>query len=135
MNILILSIYSIIGLGSVFYFFRSKTVDKPWGYYTVLFKMKNICVKKIVVNPNSKLSLQSHKHRSELWFVTSGSGEVVLNDLSIQTDINKTIYIPQNAVHRVSNSGKTKLVFYECQMGELIDENDILRIDDIYGRV
>ena len=84
--------------------------------------------------PGESLSLQSHQHRSEHWTVVAGKAKVVLKDGTHQLKTNDSIVIPLNAKHRLENSEKELLVIYEIQFGELIDENDISRHEDRYGR-
>ena len=84
--------------------------------------------------PGESLSLQSHQHRSEHWIVAAGTAKVELKDEIHQLKTNDSIVIPLNAKHRLENSAKELLVIYEIQFGELIDENDIYRYEDRYGR-
>ena len=110
-------------------------VYRPWGYFTTLVEGKNWKVKKIVVNPNSSLSLQLHKKRSEHWTVVSGSAEVeVDNNLSILKK-NQSTYIPKNCKHRLANPFDSLLTLIEVQNGEYLGEDDIIRFEDIYGRM
>ncbi|MZH05874.1 MAG: mannose-1-phosphate guanylyltransferase/mannose-6-phosphate isomerase [Nitrospinae bacterium] len=110
------------------------TVKKPWGSYTVLDLGPNYLLKRIEVLPGESLSLQSHQHRSEHWTVATGTAKVELKDETHQLKTNDSIVIPLNAKHRLGNPEKELLVIYEIQFGEIIDENDISRYDDRYGR-
>ncbi len=113
---------------------QSATVNKPWGSYTVLESGSSYVLKRIEVLPGEALSLQSHQHRSEHWTVVSGSAEVVLNEETFQLKSNDTITIPKNAKHRLGNPGSDLLVIIEIQVGHLLDESDISRYEDRYGR-
>ncbi len=110
------------------------TVKKPWGSYTVLDSGSNFLLKRIEVLPGESLSLQSHKHRSEHWTVAKGSAKVELNEDTFHLEVNESIIIPLNAKHRLGNSGSELLIIFEIQFGNLLDENDISRYEDLYGR-
>ena len=107
---------------------------RPWGYYQDVDVAARYRVKRIVVKPGSKLSLQKHFHRSEHWVVVKGTAEVTLgNDLRIVHE-NESIYIPIGSVHRLANPGKIPLELIEVQVGSYLGEDDIVRLDDVYGR-
>ena len=91
-------------------------------------------IKKIVVNPNSSLSLQMHKHRSEHWVVVEGNAKVQVNDEVKILSKNESVYIPLGVKHRLSNPTKSSLILIEIQSGNYLGEDDIKRFDDIYGR-
>ena len=110
------------------------TVNKPWGSYTVLGSGPSYVLKRIEVLPREALSLQSHQHRSEHWTVVSGSAEVVRNEETFQLKSNDSITIPKNTKHRLGNSGSDLLIIIEIQFGHLLDESDISRYEDRYGR-
>lgn len=110
------------------------TVNKPWGCYTVLDSGSSYLLKRIEVLPGEALSLQSHQHRSEHWTVVSGSAEVVRNKETFQLKSNDSITIPKNAKHRLGNPGSDLLIVIEIQFGHLLDESDISRYEDSYGR-
>ena len=109
--------------------------DRPWGTYQVLLEDDNCKVKKIVVQPGQKLSLQSHEKRSELWKVIDGDGEVTLNEQIKPVFAGSVIQIPVKMIHRIQNVGNKPLVFIEIQTGEYFGEDDIKRYEDIYGRI
>ncbi len=111
-----------------------RTVQKPWGSYTVLDEGKGFLLKRIEVNPGESLSLQSHTHRSEHWLVVEGVAHVQLENESVQLASPQSIEIPKGAKHRLSNSSDTKLVLIETQLGDILDEKDITRFEDQYGR-
>jgi mannose-1-phosphate guanylyltransferase len=113
---------------------------RPWGVYYVLEDKPNFKVKKIVVNPNNRLSLQSHKHRSEHWVVVSGIATVEVRKSKNEEDWitnlapNQSTYIPLDCMHRLANYGKIPLVIVEVQVGEYTGEDDIERFEDDYDR-
>jgi mannose-1-phosphate guanylyltransferase/mannose-6-phosphate isomerase len=110
-------------------------VNRPWGSYSVLEEDENsFKIKRIVVQPGAKLSLQSHSHRSEHWVVVSGSATVTNGDQVITVQKNQSTYIPIGTLHRLENRGKIPLHIVEIQVGEYLGEDDIQRFDDNYGR-
>jgi len=110
------------------------TVQKPWGSYTNLETGTGYLVKKIEVRAGQALSLQSHRHRSEHWTVVQGRAEVELDDKTVLLDRDQSIYIPKGSRHRLSNPGEALLILVESQIGDTIDEEDIIRHEDKYGR-
>lgn len=109
---------------------------RPWGTYQVLLDDDNCKVKKIVVKPGQVLSYQSHKLRNEDWIVVKGEGFVVLDDKKLTVKPGDHIHIPAGVKHRIgTESSPETLVFVEVQTGDYFGEDDIVRIDDIYGRV
>ncbi len=112
-----------------------KTVYRPWGYYTCLNSGKGYLTKLIYVLPKNRLSLQSHNHRSEHWVVLEGSADVVLEDNTYSLQKGKSIDIPQKAKHSLQNNTDIPLKILEVQRGDYISEDDIIRYQDIYGRV
>lgn len=110
------------------------TVQKPWGFYTTLEKREGYLLKRIEVLPRESLSLQSHKHRDEHWLVISGKAEVECDDKKIILKARESILIPKGTKHRLTNPGKKLLVIIETQLGDILDENDIKRYNDLYGR-
>ncbi|MBP5398845.1 MAG: phosphomannose isomerase type II C-terminal cupin domain [Alphaproteobacteria bacterium] len=108
---------------------------RPWGTWEVLSCGENFCIKKIIVNPQAKLSLQLHHHRSEHWIITKGIASVALGDSILEKKPFEHVYIPQETKHRMTNPGSQPLEFIEVQTGEILDENDIIRFEDIYNRV
>ena len=110
-------------------------VEKPWGSYQVLEEGTHFLVKKMIVNPGGKLSLQRHKHRSEHWIIAEGKAEVTIdNEIKILKE-NEIIFIPEGSKHRVANKLFTKLIIIELWYGDILDENDIERFEDIYDRI
>jgi mannose-1-phosphate guanylyltransferase len=108
---------------------------RPWGSYEVLLDTPKYKIKRIIVAPGKKLSLQKHFHRSEHWVVVSGTAEVTNGDQIMTVRPNESTYIPMGVVHRLENKGKIDLVMIEVQVGEYTGEDDIVRLEDSYGRI
>jgi mannose-1-phosphate guanylyltransferase/mannose-6-phosphate isomerase len=109
-------------------------VHRPWGSYQSVDMGQRYQVKRIVVNPGGRLSLQKHHHRSEHWIVVRGAACVTVNDLVKTVHENESIYIPIGATHRMENPGKIPLELIEVQTGSYLGEDDIIRIEDDYRR-
>ena len=109
-------------------------VHRPWGSYQSIDTGDRHQVKRIVVKPGSRLSLQKHHHRSEHWIVVRGTARVTVNELVKVVHENESIYIPIGAVHRLENPGKILLELIEVQTGSYLGEDDIIRIEDDYRR-
>jgi len=107
---------------------------RPWGSYTILHKETNYLVKRIEVLPGESLSLQSHDHRSEHWTVVSGVAQVQIGETSQTLNANQFVEIPKGAKHRLTNPDETTLIIIEVQLGDKLDEDDITRYEDKYGR-
>ena len=112
-----------------------RTVNRPWGTYSVIEEGSNFKIKRIVVRSGASLSLQMHHHRSEHWIVVKGMARVVNGERDFLLDTNQSTFIPAGHSHRLSNPGIIDLVMIEVQSGEYLGEDDIVRFDDIYGRV
>lgn len=112
-----------------------QTVYRPWGYYTVLQRGEGFLIKMIQVNPQAKLSLQMHYHRSEHWVVLSGIANVRRGDEEVFLNPGDSIDIAATAKHSLSNPGKVDLKIIEVQKGSYLEEDDIVRFEDLYGRV
>lgn len=110
------------------------TVHRPWGSYTVLEFGSRYKIKRIVVNPGEKLSYQLHHHRSEHWVVVSGTALVTVGDETFNVHPNESTYVPISTKHRLENPGRVPLHLIEVQNGDYIEEDDIVRFDDLYGR-
>lgn len=110
-------------------------VYRPWGDYEQIDKGTRYQVKRITVKPYGKLSLQSHKHRSEHWVVVSGTANITINDFEKKLEENESVYIPLGSIHRLYNPGPDKLELIEVQSGDYLGEDDIVRYEDIYNRV
>ncbi|KRQ09053.1 mannose-1-phosphate guanylyltransferase/mannose-6-phosphate isomerase [Bradyrhizobium sp. USDA 4518] len=109
-------------------------VHRPWGSYQSVDNGDRHQVKRIVVKPGGRLSLQKHHHRSEHWIVVRGTAQVTVNELIKTVHENESIYIPIGAVHRLENPGKIQLELIEVQTGSYLGEDDIIRIEDDYRR-
>jgi mannose-1-phosphate guanylyltransferase/mannose-6-phosphate isomerase len=112
-----------------------RKVLRPWGWYDTLDDGENFKVKRIQVNPGASLSLQKHAKRAEHWVVVKGIAEVLCNDKKITLKENESTYIPVGHAHRLSNPGKDLLEIIEVQSGSYLGEDDIERLDDLYGRL
>ncbi|CAB3803187.1 mannose-1-phosphate guanylyltransferase/mannose-6-phosphate isomerase [Pararobbsia alpina] len=112
-----------------------RTVHRPWGTYTVLEEGDCFKIKRIVVKPSASLSLQMHHHRSEHWIVVSGCANVTCGETVSQLRANESSFISAGQKHRLTNPGVVDLVLIEVQCGEYLGEDDIVRFQDIYGRV
>ena len=108
---------------------------RPWGTWEILDTGENYTVKRIVVKPKQKLSLQSHNFRDEHWIVTQGTASVTLGEKTFKAPQNTAVFIPVEAVHRMSNETDEPVVFIEVQAGKTLDEEDIVRLEDSYNRV
>ncbi len=112
-----------------------RTVIRPWGSYTILEEGPCFKIKRIVVNPGASLSLQTHAKRSEHWVVVSGSALVVNGDKTYTLNINESTFVAIGAKHRLSNPNQEPLIIIEVQTGQYLGEDDIVRLDDTYGRI
>lgn len=112
-----------------------KTVYRPWGYYTVLAQGNGFLTKMIQVNPGQKLSVQSHNHRSEHWVVLEGKAKVVLEGKELILSPGHSVDIPVKAIHSLQNPFDDIIKIIEVQKGDLLIEEDIIRYEDMYGRV
>lgn len=109
-------------------------VYRPWGWYETLALGERFQVKRIQVAPGAALSLQRHQHRAEHWVVIAGEGLVRVGDEEVRLGVDQSVYIPQTALHRLSNPCSTPLEIVEVQTGDYLGEDDIERFDDRYGR-
>jgi mannose-1-phosphate guanylyltransferase / mannose-6-phosphate isomerase len=107
---------------------------RPWGFFETLIQGERFQVKRIVVSPGRKLSLQKHFHRAEHWVVVNGSALVTRDDETFLVRENESVYLPLGCVHRLENPGKIPLALIEVQSGAYLGEDDIVRLDDVYNR-
>jgi mannose-1-phosphate guanylyltransferase len=112
-----------------------RTVSRPWGTYTVLEEQLGFKIKRIEVKPGASLSLQMHHHRSEHWVVVGGTARITNGGNEIMVQANQSTYIPAGQKHRLENPGVIPCVLIEVQCGPYLGEDDIVRFDDVYGRV
>ena len=110
-------------------------VSPPWGKWEVLLDEPNYKVKRITVLSGKRLSYQKHSRRKEHWMVVEGKAVVTLDGKEIILVKGETVDIPQEAAHRIANNGNKQLTFIEIQLGEYFGEDDIVRLEDDYGRV
>ena len=108
--------------------------ERPWGSFTVLDEGAGYKVKRIEVLPGKRLSYQRHNHRAEHWMTVQGVALVTLNDVEHNIARGETIDIPLGAAHRVANTAKQTLIFIEIQQGDYLGEDDIVRLQDDFGR-
>lgn len=107
---------------------------RPWGTFTVLDEGENFKVKRIEVLPGKRLSYQKHAQRAEHWFVVQGTAKVTLDDRELNVSAGEAIDIAVGSAHRVENPGEELLVFIEVQRGSYLGEDDIVRLQDDFGR-
>jgi mannose-1-phosphate guanylyltransferase len=111
-----------------------RKVYRPWGYYDSLDIGNNFQVKRLSINPGSKISLQKHKHRAEHWVIVQGLATITCGENIIELQSNQSTYIPIDTIHRLENQGDTQLEIIEIQTGEYLGEDDIIRLEDDYQR-
>jgi len=111
-----------------------REVFRPWGSYDSVDSGPRFQVKRLTVKPGAKLSLQKHAHRAEHWVVVKGKARITRDDEVFDLDENESTYIPIGAVHRIENPGTEVLQIIEVQSGGYLGEDDIVRLDDTYGR-
>jgi len=111
-----------------------RTAYRPWGGYTSVLNGERFQVKRLFVKPGKKLSLQKHHHRAEHWVVVRGTAEVTVDGVVSELSENQSIYLPLGCVHRLANPGKIELELIEVQTGSYLGEDDIIRIEDEFGR-
>jgi mannose-1-phosphate guanylyltransferase/mannose-6-phosphate isomerase len=111
-----------------------KRAYRPWGYYQSVDEGSRYQVKRIVVKPGGRLSLQKHFHRAEHWIVVRGTAEVARDGETLNVHENESIYLPIGCEHRLANPGKINLELIEVQTGSYLGEDDIIRIQDVYNR-
>ncbi len=111
-----------------------RKVHRPWGWYDEIDAGERFKVKRIVVNPGASISLQKHHHRAEHWVVVRGTAHVTQGDEVRLLGENESTFIPLGHVHRLANPGKLPLEVIEVQSGSYLEEDDIVRYEDTYGR-
>jgi len=111
------------------------TMYRPWGSYTILSEGDGYKMKKIAVQPGQRLSLQLHYHRSEHWIVTKGTAKVTIGEMEKRVHENESVFVPKCTKHRLENPGNVLLEIIEVQNGAYLEEDDIVRFEDVYGRI
>ena len=117
------------------YYNKKNVFNRPWGNYVNLFKGNGFLVKELTVKSKGCLSLQKHFHRSEHWLITQGNPKITLGKKLFFKKKNENIYIPKKTIHRIENPFKKKVKIIEIQLGSILKETDIIRYQDIYGRI
>ncbi len=112
-----------------------KTVQRPWGTFTIVEEGPGFKIKRIEVNPEASLSLQMHNHRAEHWVIIGGTAKIINGEDEFILEANQSTYVPIGNKHRLTNPGTEKLILIEIQTGSYLGEDDIIRFDDIYGRI
>jgi mannose-6-phosphate isomerase-like protein (cupin superfamily) len=108
---------------------------RPWGSYEVLLDAEDVKVKRISIKPGEAPSYQYHYKRKEIWTIVSGQGQLRLNDEFIDVVAGQTVFVDFQDKHQIKNTGKENLVFIETQLGTYFGEDDIVRLEDNYGRI
>ena len=111
-----------------------RLVYRPWGHYENIYEGEFNKVKRITVNAGASLSTQMHQHRAEHWVVVNGTAEVIKGSETFTLEANQSIYLPQGVVHSLANKTNTPLEIIEVQTGNYLEEDDIIRLEDKYGR-
>ncbi len=109
--------------------------ERPWGNYRILHREPGIQVKRLEVKPGLRFSLQKHTHRTEWWIVVAGLGVATLGNKDIPMNKGTFLEVPCGETHRMKNTGKEPLVLIEVQFGDYLGEDDIVRLEDDFGRV
>jgi len=117
------------------YYKKKNVYYRPWGRYVNLFEGKGFLIKELFVKPKGILSLQKHHHRSEHWLITQGTPKITLNKDNFSKKQNDHIFIPIEAIHRIQNPGNKPVRIIEAQVGSILKESDIVRYQDVYGRI
>tara|TARA_Y100000996_G_scaffold205099_1_gene160893 strand:- start:101 stop:1303 length:1203 start_codon:yes stop_codon:yes gene_type:complete len=128
-------ISKIFNKNKVKYINKNNVYHRPWGRYSNLFKGNGFLVKELYVKSKSSISLQKHHHRSEHWLITQGKPIITINKVKSNKKVSDSVFIPQGAIHRIENPHKVPVKILEIQTGSILKETDIVRYQDIYGRV
>lgn len=113
---------------------RGDADERPWGRWEVLDTGDGFAVKRITVKPGAILSLQLHHHREEHWVIATGRARVTRGEEVLELRRSQAVFLPQGIAHRIENPGPEPLEFVEVQIGDRLDESDIVRLEDKYGR-
>lgn len=113
---------------------EQEIAHRPWGSFQTVIETDGYKVKRLVVNPGQMLSLQMHVHRTEHWVVVRGTAQIIVGEQERVLHENQSAYIPKSTRHRLANPGVTPLEIIEVQCGVYLEEDDIVRFEDAYGR-
>ena len=116
-------------------YIKKNTYYRPWGNYKNFFKGENFLLKELTVNKMSSISLQKHHHRAEHWTVIRGKPKITVGKKIFFKKTNESVFIPKGSIHRIENVYKETIKIVEAQLGSVLKETDIIRYQDIYGRV
>jgi len=108
--------------------------ERPWGWFEILFEEAQLKIKRIMVKPGKRLSLQSHERRAENWVIVQGQALFTLDEKTLRLGPKQAVFIPEKAKHRIENPGQEDLVFIEVQTGTYLGEDDITRFQDDFDR-
>jgi len=117
------------------YLKKKNVFHRPWGKYINLFSGKGFLIKELIINSKSSISLQKHRYRTEHWMITSGRPKITINKRKFFKNVNDSVLVPRGAIHRIENPFKKTVKIMEVQTGPILQETDIIRYKDIYGRV
>ena len=121
----------------IFFFEEKENImeQRPWGYFVNLLEEPGYKVKKLVIKPGQRISLQMHNYREEHWIIVQGEGTAIVGDQIKKVRKGDYVYIPKKTKHRLENTGQSDLIVIEVQIGDYLGEDDIIRFEDDYGRV
>ena len=114
---------------------KKNTFFRPWGNYKNFFRGEKFLLKELTINKKSSISLQKHYHRSEHWTITKGKPKITIGKKIFFKKINESVFIPKGSVHRIENIYRKPVKIVEAQLGSRLKESDIVRYQDIYGRI
>ena len=114
---------------------KKNTFYRPWGFYKNYFSGEKFLLKELTINRKSSISLQKHHHRSEHWTIIGGRPRITIGKKVFFKDVNESIFVPKGSIHRIENIYEKPVKIIEAQLGSILNENDIVRYKDIYGRV
>ena len=114
---------------------KKNTFYRPWGLYKNYFRGEKFLLKELTIKSKSSISLQKHHHRSEHWTITGGKPKITVGKKVFFKKVNESVFIPKGFVHRIENIYKKPIKIVEAQLGNILKETDIVRYQDIYGRI
>ena len=128
-------IFKILKTQAKSHFIKKNTFYRPWGLYKNYFRGEKFLLKELTINSNSSISLQKHFHRSEHWTITAGKPKITIGKKFFFKNVNESVFIPKGSVHRIENLYREPVKIIEAQLGNILKETDIVRYQDIYGRI